>query len=249
MSYELYLEHHGIKGQKWGVLNGPPYPLGSGRTIKKQQKKAAKAIQKGDFTDLDKRLSQLDSRKKYDAARAKMDEIKKRYDNDKTFGKDAHEYMVAKEKVKEDLEIVQDDIKRSKKLKTQNPDQVQIYEDRIVQDMMRLRQLKNYKHELEKNKKLPDKASIDTLEYYQNVPDEAFGSYIRIQSGRYKASKDLIDAERKYQEEAGNFINDYLGKYGKKKTNIWINTASGSSRLTIGGAANNHVYKYVHGQN
>lgn len=24
---ENYLEHHGIKGQKWGVRNGPPYPL------------------------------------------------------------------------------------------------------------------------------------------------------------------------------------------------------------------------------
>lgn len=23
-----YLEHHGILGQKWGRLNGPPYPLG-----------------------------------------------------------------------------------------------------------------------------------------------------------------------------------------------------------------------------
>jgi len=23
----LYLAHHGIKGQKWGVRNGPPYPL------------------------------------------------------------------------------------------------------------------------------------------------------------------------------------------------------------------------------
>lgn len=28
-SDETYLEHHGIKGQKWGVLNGPPYPIGS----------------------------------------------------------------------------------------------------------------------------------------------------------------------------------------------------------------------------
>lgn len=25
--YRLYLEHHGIPGQKWGVRNGPPYPL------------------------------------------------------------------------------------------------------------------------------------------------------------------------------------------------------------------------------
>lgn len=29
---ELY--HHGIKGQKWGVRNGPPYPLGSGKDPK-----------------------------------------------------------------------------------------------------------------------------------------------------------------------------------------------------------------------
>ena len=25
---ESYLAHHGIKGQRWGVMNGPPYPLG-----------------------------------------------------------------------------------------------------------------------------------------------------------------------------------------------------------------------------
>lgn len=24
---DRYLEHHGIKGRKWGVQNGPPYPL------------------------------------------------------------------------------------------------------------------------------------------------------------------------------------------------------------------------------
>ena len=26
------LEHHGIKGQKWGVRNGPPYPLSRGKS-------------------------------------------------------------------------------------------------------------------------------------------------------------------------------------------------------------------------
>lgn len=26
----MELEHHGIRGQKWGVRNGPPYPLGGG---------------------------------------------------------------------------------------------------------------------------------------------------------------------------------------------------------------------------
>ena len=37
--YDLYdeneLYHHGIKGQKWGVRNGPPYPLGSGKDPKR----------------------------------------------------------------------------------------------------------------------------------------------------------------------------------------------------------------------
>ena len=28
---EQYLQHHGIKGQKWGVQNGPPYPLDTPR--------------------------------------------------------------------------------------------------------------------------------------------------------------------------------------------------------------------------
>ena len=40
---ELY--HHGVKGQKWGVENGPPYPLGSGmseRTARSRAKKDAK---------------------------------------------------------------------------------------------------------------------------------------------------------------------------------------------------------------
>ena len=25
--YRLYLCHHGIKGQKWGIKHGPPYPI------------------------------------------------------------------------------------------------------------------------------------------------------------------------------------------------------------------------------
>lgn len=34
---ELY--HHGVKGQEWGVRNGPPYPLNAtGKALLKQQK-------------------------------------------------------------------------------------------------------------------------------------------------------------------------------------------------------------------
>lgn len=40
----LYLVHHGIKGQKWGVRNGPPYPLGE--SDKSASEKKAKRINK-----------------------------------------------------------------------------------------------------------------------------------------------------------------------------------------------------------
>lgn len=37
--YRYYLAHHGIRGQKWGEKNGPPYPLGSdvstGKSLRK----------------------------------------------------------------------------------------------------------------------------------------------------------------------------------------------------------------------
>lgn len=35
---EDYLEHHGIKGQKWGVKNGPPYPLKGGDYSESEKK-------------------------------------------------------------------------------------------------------------------------------------------------------------------------------------------------------------------
>ncbi len=40
MNNELY--HHGVEGQKWGVKNGPPYPLGSGMSPRKAQSRAKK---------------------------------------------------------------------------------------------------------------------------------------------------------------------------------------------------------------
>ena len=36
--YDLVIEHHGIKGQKWGDRNGPPYPLDAGSHSAAQKK-------------------------------------------------------------------------------------------------------------------------------------------------------------------------------------------------------------------
>lgn len=47
------LEHHGIDGQKWGVRNGPPYPLSQGahskaelKAMKRNQKKSYRVTKK-----------------------------------------------------------------------------------------------------------------------------------------------------------------------------------------------------------
>lgn len=39
MSYEDYLQHHGIMGMRWGKRNGPPYPL-SFKKLSSSEKKA-----------------------------------------------------------------------------------------------------------------------------------------------------------------------------------------------------------------
>lgn len=41
---EDYLEHHGIKGQKWGVRNGPPYPLKEGAHSASERKAGGIAL-------------------------------------------------------------------------------------------------------------------------------------------------------------------------------------------------------------
>lgn len=46
MYYVIYknseLCHHGIKGQKWGVVNGPPYPLGKDQMSKRERASSGK---------------------------------------------------------------------------------------------------------------------------------------------------------------------------------------------------------------
>lgn len=61
-----FLIHHGIKGQKWGVENGPPYPLDNSvstghsiRQIKKYQKKNAKWAKKANYSELGKGLDNI----------------------------------------------------------------------------------------------------------------------------------------------------------------------------------------------
>lgn len=51
-SPEEILEHHGIDGQKWGVRNGPPYPLERQKGSKLSSKQKARILQEN-LDDLD----------------------------------------------------------------------------------------------------------------------------------------------------------------------------------------------------
>lgn len=51
---EAYLEHHGILGQKWGVKNGPPYPLKGGSYTATEQK-AIKAARRNKYSRYNKK--------------------------------------------------------------------------------------------------------------------------------------------------------------------------------------------------
>lgn len=77
MSGELY--HHGIKGQKWGQRNGPPYPLSPSSHSAEEKKAGLKKslIGNGNETGKDKAKSMLDKlRKKKPVEQAKPKEEK-----------------------------------------------------------------------------------------------------------------------------------------------------------------------------
>ncbi len=67
-----YLMHHGIKGQKWGVENGPPYPLNPSKDYSKAEQKAiAKDVRKinkkyeyiGNQKEINKAIKSLENEK------------------------------------------------------------------------------------------------------------------------------------------------------------------------------------------
>lgn len=51
-----YLEHYGIRGQKWGIKHGPPYPLKSdvSRLVRRSRDNTDKAKEFNDYRDTDK---------------------------------------------------------------------------------------------------------------------------------------------------------------------------------------------------
>lgn len=62
-TYSEHLAHFGIRGMKWGVKNGPPYPLSSEQTAK--MKKSVGNPKKMSDDELKERTRRLRAEKEY----------------------------------------------------------------------------------------------------------------------------------------------------------------------------------------
>lgn len=94
MAYELYLYHHGRKGMRWGVKNGPPYPLGQSivsgyiqkqkkkrpkKAVDKQQRKNANKLKRGNYDDFDTYLKNTKEFKKHETVGKEINTLEKEF--------------------------------------------------------------------------------------------------------------------------------------------------------------------------
>jgi rRNA maturation endonuclease Nob1 len=80
---ESILKHHGIRGQKWGKHNGPPYPLSDAKhnsVVKKSKRKTD--VKKMSDEELEKKVRRLNLEKKYKDLKTSDYYDKKKYASD-----------------------------------------------------------------------------------------------------------------------------------------------------------------------
>lgn len=108
-----YLMHHGIKGQKWGVENGPPYPLNPSKDYSSAEKKLNKVMSKTqERADIVKRGTENYDRRKNVYDLINKSHYEKKFD--KEIEKTNKQIQKISQKYKNDNDI-QDMIKESQK--------------------------------------------------------------------------------------------------------------------------------------
>lgn len=111
--YNEYISHHGVLNQKWGVRNGPPYPLGS-------DKSTGKRLKKGDSGtgSISKKAKKLDKEMKK-ASNAKGSDTY--YENDSKMAIKLDKEM--RKAIKNGEEVINlDDINKESKTYKNRPD-------------------------------------------------------------------------------------------------------------------------------
>ena len=77
MTYEDYLQHWGILGQKWGQKNGPPYPLSLAKMNSAERRLAKQERYEKKTADLKKKIEYQQSKIDYKKAKRELAEKKK----------------------------------------------------------------------------------------------------------------------------------------------------------------------------
>lgn len=187
------LEHHGIDGQKWGVRNGPPYPLGSG-DHSAAEKRAMANDNKRNYKDIKKKVSTRSSW----YSKNMSDDVPDRVKNQILEKKDRISDLM---KVANAAWILEDDFMKSKEYL----DAAKAEVDQIVG--------KSYSGRLSKNDWL-------SLYYYDDLGQNLFEKYRDDHPDKYPNYLELSEKSYNAYEELNNLYKsiaiDSLGKYADK---------------------------------
>ena len=189
------LSHHGIEGQKWGVRNGPPYPLGSGdhsaaekRAMNKDNKKNYKEI-RNNYSGLIAVAYKPRINEKLEELRANNSEINKAAKIQKEVS-NFHKTKRADEYLEECAKL----------------DHTKFKDDDYYSDLNRL--IDDYKHE-----------GDIYIDLFARPPKELKNKYSDVISDWNKLWNeydDILESLRPVYKEAAN---DILGEYSNKKVN------------------------------
>lgn len=224
-SLDDILEHHGIKGQQWGVQNGPPYPLNPKNYSRKEQKANYKKIKKAMENDKKKGPEKENGLPRY---RETEKEIKNVLNESGIFEKQEMKDQLQKIKKLED---------QWRQLRDEAGLNADFFSGNKYWDAMEKESYDQTYKWFEKNepehlkeaiaynkgsKKNLDYIDHDFRKMYDGFSDQNWTKYESMwaKSPQGKAFKKEDKAFSQYWEEllnTGKNVNDYiLGKYGKR---------------------------------
>lgn len=231
MPYQIYLAHHGIKGQKWDVKHGPPYPLRSsvstGKTLKKKVASAVaahkekKAQKKAEAKAAAERKKEAE-RQKVLASGDASDILKRRgeFSNEELakaidrLGKEE----ILKQYQKKEPSIVRDMMARHKEKQAQRAAQAQARDEKARAEAERQK-------EDERQSFLKTANATEILKRKNDyTPDELQTAINRIQKEQQleKLTENEHMAAKKTMETINSQVSD-INKYLTTATNLYNN--------------------------
>ena len=132
MTKEEYLQHYGIKGMHWGVMNGPPYPLGISKMSSSERR-----AREGSKKSLSKTLGSGISKSAELVKRYREKKRRQRYEEDLASG-DVHAIY------KERSHLSNEEIRAAKDRAQAINDLKRVKDQRTIESVKKLADVTNY---------------------------------------------------------------------------------------------------------